>query len=66
MAAALLSETASCAKYGHGLVGLNVGSKPRDLSILNRDVETIDRRLVRTNDAGILDDGVENLIHALS
>ena len=41
-----------------------VRREPGNLSVLDRNIETIDRRLVRANDAGILDDGVENLVHA--
>ena len=47
-----------------GLLGLNFRRKSDNLSILDRDIETIDRRLVRANDASILDDGIENLVHA--
>src|SRR6187401_3530490 len=46
------------------LAGLDVGRKPRDLSVLDRDIEAVDRRLVGADDAGVLDDGVENLVHA--
>jgi hypothetical protein len=38
---------------------LDVGTEPRDLSVLDRDVETIDRGLVRANDPGVLDNGIE-------
>ena len=46
------------------LPGLDVGRKPRDLSVLDRDIEAVDRRLVRADDAGVLDDGIENFVHA--
>jgi hypothetical protein len=46
-----------------GLLGLDVRPKPGDLSIRDRNIEAIDRRLVRANHAGILDDGIENLVH---
>src|SRR5262249_51309652 len=47
-----------------GVLGLNVRPEPGDFSILDRNIETIDRGLIRTNDNGILDDSIEKLIHA--
>src|SRR5262249_40169106 len=38
--------------------------KARDLSILDRDIETIDRRLVGTHRAGVLDHKVVELFHS--
>jgi len=49
-------------KHFLGLVSLNFRREPGDLSVLDRNIEAIDRRLVRANDAGILDDGVENFV----
>src|SRR5262252_6673900 len=42
----------------------DIGGKARDLSILDRDVETIDRRLVGAHHAGVLDYEVERLFHS--
>src|SRR5664280_2642621 len=47
-----------------GEIGLNFRPEPGDLSILDRNIKTIDRGLVRSNHAGILDDGIEKLVHA--
>jgi hypothetical protein len=47
-----------------GKVGLNFRPDLRDLSILDRNIEAIDLGLVRANHAGILDDGIEKLVHA--
>jgi hypothetical protein len=43
---------------------LDIGRKARDLSILDRDVETIHRRLVGAHHAGVLDHKVERLFHS--
>src|SRR5262247_22425 len=43
-------ETIPGIKGVFGLLGVNLRSKPRDLSILDRNIETIDRGLVRPND----------------
>ena len=61
--AARKRETIPSIKNLPGLLGLNLGSEPRDLSVLDRNIETIDRCLVRPNHAGILDDGIERLVH---
>jgi hypothetical protein len=47
-----------------GVLNLNFGSETSDLSILDRNVETIDRSLVRTHYAGVLNHGIEKLVHA--
>src|SRR5262245_44472337 len=44
-----------------GLLGRDIGPKARDLSILDRDVETIHRRLVGAHHARVLDHKVERL-----
>ena len=46
------------------LLGADVRGDPIDLSILDRDVEAIDRRLVRPHDPGILDHKVKRLTHS--
>jgi hypothetical protein len=43
------------------LLGADVRGNPIDLAIPDRDVEAIDRRLVRPHDAGILDHKVKGL-----
>ena len=45
------------------LLGADVRGDPIDLAVPDRDVEAIDRRLVRPHDAGILDHKVKRLIH---
>src|SRR5450756_1640306 len=47
-----------------GEIGLNFRPEPSDLSILDRNIKTIDRGLVRSNHSGVLDDGIELFIHA--
>ncbi len=47
-----------------GLVRAQLRREPRDASVLDRDVEAIDRRLVRAHHARILDHEVVRLIHA--
>src|SRR5581483_7758956 len=47
-----------------GLLGRNVGGEPRELPILDRDIEAVNRCLIRANYPGVLDDGVELLVHA--
>src|SRR5471030_44406 len=50
-----------------GLAGefcLNFRPEPSYLSILDRNIKTIDRGLVRSNHACVLDDGIEKLVHA--
>ena len=43
---------------------LNIGSELGDLSVLDRDIETIDGGLVRADHAGVLDHGIEELVHS--
>jgi hypothetical protein len=45
------------------LLGADVRGNPIDLAVPNRDVEAIDRRLVRPHDACILDHKVKRLSH---
>src|ERR1039458_2346704 len=47
-----------------GEIGLNLRREPGHLSVLDRDIKTIDRGLVRPNHSGILDDRIEKLVHA--
>src|SRR5262249_57375354 len=47
-----------------GLLCRDIGDKARDLAILDRDVETIDRRLVGAHHAGVLDHKVVELFHS--
>src|SRR5262245_65719958 len=47
-----------------GLLGADIGGNLADLAVLDRDVEAIDRRLVRPHEAGILDHEVKRLIHS--
>src|SRR5215467_10017163 len=46
------------------LLCLDIGRNARDLSILDRDVETIHRRLVGAHHARVLDHKVERLFHS--
>src|SRR5215831_12552831 len=46
------------------LLRLDIGRKARDLSLFDRDVETIHRRLVGPRHAGVLDHKVEELFHS--
>src|SRR5262245_451549 len=47
-----------------GLLCRDIGDKARDLSILDRDVETIDRRLVGAHHSRVLDHKVVELFHS--
>ena len=47
-----------------GLLGADIRGNPIDRSIFDRDVEAIDRRLIRPHDAGILDHKVKRLSHS--
>src|SRR5262245_23347135 len=46
------------------LLGADIRGNLADLTVLDRDVEAIDRRLVRAYGAGILDHEVKRLIHS--
>src|SRR3974377_1892473 len=45
-------------------LSLNIGSEPGDFSILDRNIEAIDRGPVRADQAGIFNHDIEKFIHA--
>src|SRR5450631_3405541 len=47
-----------------GEISLSFRPEPGDLSILDRNIKTIKRGLVRSNHSGVFDDGIEKLVHA--
>src|SRR5665213_297248 len=47
-----------------GVIGLNFRLEPGDLSILDRNIKTINRGIVRPNHARVLNNGIEKLVHA--
>src|SRR3974377_319670 len=45
-------------------LSLNIGSEPGDFSILDRNIEAIDRGPVRADQGGIFDPDIEKFFHA--